>query len=288
MIRLLLLLLLTATSLRAQLEEVELSRISQQDGHPLAARALALHPAEWKHAEGEHFIYHYTRSHVANAVALEAEHGWRVIAQTLERDAPASPRKSHIYLFENPEDWVNFRVAGELEAWTGGIHSEGSLFLLRDAATRFADNTLAHEVAHLVLFRYYGHAIPLWLNEGFAQFVSKGAQASFHRARGRRAVPKSEAVDPTGYIPIAELLALTKAPGDRVDLFYDEAERLVRFLAAEKPRFLALLDALGRQETFDAAFPRVYAGVFNNRADFEEKFRAYASKDFAGNPQDTL
>jgi hypothetical protein len=66
-----------------------------------------------------------------------------------------------------------------------------------------------------------------------------------------------------------------------VALFYDESERLVRFLAAaNKQAFLNLLDALARHQPFETAFPRTYAGDFASMAILEEKFREYASKDF--------
>jgi hypothetical protein len=76
-------------------------------------------------------------------------------------------------------------------------------------------------------------------------------------------------------------MVMTRPPNQNVETFYDESERLVRFLVrTDKSRFLNLLDALGRKETFDDAFARVYAGTFASRADYEEKFREYASKDF--------
>jgi hypothetical protein len=77
------------------------------------------------------------------------------------------------------------------------------------------------------------------------------------------------------------LMVMTRPPTEQVEAFYDESERLVRFLArTDKARFLNLLDALAHKETFDSAFPRVYAGTFASRVDFEEKFREYMSKDY--------
>jgi hypothetical protein len=74
---------------------------------------------------------------------------------------------------------------------------------------------------------------------------------------------------------------LTRPPSDDVETFYDESERLVRFLiATDKPSFLALLDALGRHQPFEAALPRFYSAKFTTVAALEEKFREYAPKDF--------
>ncbi len=261
--------------------EVEFSQLSQRDPNPLGEKALAIHSEQWKHGETEHFIYHFVHSYVATPVSVEAEFHYRVVAKELERDQPATDTKSHIYIFEQPQDWQQFQMFGQLEKWTGGIHSAGSLFIVRNPAYKFTNNSLGHEIVHLVLHRFYPDGIPCWLDEGLAQYVSKGAHASYQRARGYFAKPHSQAIAAQDFIPLATLVAMTHPPSDRVETFYDESERLVRFLAVtDKASFLALLDALGRHQPFETALLRIYAGKFPNLTVLEEKFRDYASKDF--------
>ncbi|MDP9100221.1 MAG: hypothetical protein M3N48_14695 [Verrucomicrobiota bacterium] len=274
----------TASSAIAQspslnaLPEIEFSRLSQRDPNPLGEKALAIHPEQWKHGETEHFIYHFVSSYVVTPISVEAEFHYRVVAKELQREQPSGDTKSHIYVFERPADWTQFQKLGQLEPWTGGIHSDGSLFVVRNPAYRFTDNSLGHEIAHLVLHRFYSGGIPCWLDEGFAQFVSKGAHASYQRARGFNARPLSQRVQTQNLIPIAALVAMTHPPSENVVSFYDESERFVRFLAStDKARFLSLLDALARHQPFDSAFLRIYAGEFANAAVLEEKFRVYAT-----------
>jgi hypothetical protein len=265
----------------SSLPEIEFSQLSQRDPKPLGEKALAIHPEQWKHAETDHFIYHFVHSYVATPVSVEAEFHYRVIAKELARDQPAGDVKSHIYIFERPEEWQQFQVFGNLEPWSGGIHSAGSLFVQRNPAYKFSNNLLGHEIVHLVLHRFYADGIPCWLNEGYAQFISKDAHASYQRARGYVSKPHSDAIAPQDLIPLSVLTAATHPFSDRVHIFYDESERLVRFLAAtDKPAFLALLDALARHQPFESALPRSYPGKFANTASLEEKFRDYASKDF--------
>ena len=263
------------------LPEVEFSRLSQRDPNPLGEKALTLHPEQWKHGETEHFIYHFVSGYVVTPISMEAEFYYRVVAMELQREqvAAATDTKSHIYVFERPSDWQQFQTLGQLEKWSGGIHSKGSLFLLRDSQYRFSGNTLGHEIAHLVLYRFYGDGIPCWLNEGFAQYVSKSARASYLRTRGYDAKPRSRAISPHDFIPLAALVAMTHPPADRVEVFYDESERLVRFLASDPPSFLALLDALVRHEPFESALLRIYAEKFASASAFDEKFREYATKE---------
>jgi hypothetical protein len=268
------------TSGLSALPEVELSALSQSDPNPLGEKALAIHPDQWKHAETEHFIYHFVHSYIATPVSVEAEFHYRVVAKELERDQPPGDTKSHIYIFEKPEDWHQFQQFGHLEPWTGGIHSAGSLFIQRNPSYKFHDNSLGHEIVHLVMHRFYADGIACWLDEGFAQYVSKGARASYQRARHYISKPQSETIAPEELIPLSQLMALTHPPSDRVKIFYDESEKLVRFLAStDKRTFLSLLDALARHQPFEVAFARIYAGKFASPAIMEQQFREYASKD---------
>jgi len=261
------------------LPEVEFSSLSQRDPNPHGDKALAIHPEKWKHGETDHFIYHFVNSYVITPISVEAEFHYRVVTKELQRELPGDI-KSHIYVFERPADWQQFQSVGRLEKWTGGIQSQGSLFLLRDPANKFSNNTLGHEIAHLILHRFYSDGIPLWLNEGFAQYVSKGAHASYQRARGYVAKPHSQAIAAQDLIPLSMLVGMTQVPNDKVETFYDESERLVRFLAyTDKSNFLTLLDALARHQPFESTLLRVYGVRFGTLTNLEEKFRDYAMKD---------
>jgi hypothetical protein len=263
------------------LPEVEFSRLSQRDPNPLGAQALAINPGQWKHGETEHFIYHFVDSFVVTPISSEAEFHYRVVAKELRREPPAGDTKSHLYIFQTPGDWEQFQGAGKLEPWTGGIQSKGSLFIFRNPNQRFSSNVLGHEIAHLMIHRYYPDGIPCWLNEGFAQFVSKGAQASYLRARNYNAKPTSQAVAAEKFIPLAALTTMTYPPSSQVETFYDESEKLVRFLAlTDKTSFLTLLDALGRHQPFDTAFLQSFGTRFLTMEALEEKFREYATKEF--------
>jgi peptidase MA superfamily protein len=265
----------------SSLPEIEFSQLSERDPNPLGEKALAIQPDQWKHSESDHFIYHFAHTYVATPISVEAEFNYRVITKELEREQPSSSPKCHIYIFENADQWQHFQSAGQLERWTGGIHSAGSLFIQRNPAYKFSNNSLGHEVAHLILHRFYTDSIPCWVDEGFAQYVSKNAQASYQRARGYISKPHSQSIAAGDLLPLSALLSLTHPPSDQVEIFYDESERLVRFLAGTDRRsFFALLDALARHQPFDRALAQTYAGAFNSVNVLEDKFREYAAKDF--------
>src|SRR5438045_6826327 len=116
----------------SSLAEVEFSQLSQRDPNPLGEIALAIDPAQWKHGETEHFIYHFIHSYVATPISVEAEFHYRVVAKELERDQPLTDIKSNVYIFERPEDGQQFQGLGELEKWTVGFDSNGDQFILRN------------------------------------------------------------------------------------------------------------------------------------------------------------
>jgi hypothetical protein len=263
------------------LPEVEFSRLSQRDPNPLGAQALAINPTQWKHGETEHFIYHFVDSFVVTPISVEAEFHYRVVTKELQREQPAGNTKSHLYVFQKPEDWKQFQSAGKLEPWTGGIQSQGSLFIVRDPSYKFSGNALGHEIAHLVLHRYYPDGVPLWLNEGFAQYISKGARASYYRARNYNAKARSQALETEKLFPLATLTTMSYPPSDQVEAFYDESEKLVRFLVAtDKASFLSFLDAMGRHQPFESALFQTFGTKFLNVPALEEKFREYAASEF--------
>jgi hypothetical protein len=261
---------------------VEFKALSQQDWNPLGRRALAIHPLDWRHAETEHFIYHFVHSYVATPISVEAEFNYRVIGKELGLEAIAgASNKSHIYIFEKPEDWKLFQCNAHLEPWTGGIHSGGSLFIVRDPNYKFADHSLGHEIAHLILFRTYQRPLPPWLDEGFAEYVSAMTRASYQRARNYRARPHSESIPADQLIPLSQLTTLIDYPSsNQIEIFYHESERLVRFLAAANPiAFRALLDSVARGGAFDTSLSRHYSGRFFDVDALEKQFIPYASKD---------
>ncbi|HSH38128.1 MAG TPA: hypothetical protein VK993_05020, partial [Chthoniobacterales bacterium] len=262
------------------LPEVPFAQLTQQDSNPLGAKALAINPADWKHAETEHFIYHYQRSYVATPVAVEAEFHFRVVLKELGKTDAQWPEKAHIYIFEKPADWESFQSAGQLEPWTGGIQSGNSLFVVRNPAYKFTDNSLGHEIVHLMVRRLYGARVPFWLNEGLAQCLSKNAHASYQRARGYLSKPYSNGIPPEKLIALSTLTTMSYPPAAQVETFYDESERLVRFLvAADRAKFFELLQLLAAGDAFESGLSRAGSAAFPSLAALEEKFRPYATKD---------
>lgn len=263
------------------LHEVKLSELTDSNISPLGKQALSIEPDQWKHAETKNFVYHFFHGFVATPVSVEAEFYYRVISKELGKDTTQWERKSHIYIFEKPEDWAEFQKKAALEPWTGGIHSGGDLFIQRNPEYKFKGRTLGHETTHLVIYRFFGNGVPLWLNEGYAEYASIKGFAAYNRARGYDAKPTSQVVDAASYIPVASLTSMQEYPTDvkQVAVFYVESERLVRFLSAEGPdKFAVFMEAMSHGNKFDTALSKAYGSRFFDTAALEQEFKTYATK----------
>ncbi len=264
------------------LQEIEWTRLSDRNVSPLGQAALQVRTAEWKHGETEHFVYHFFQSFVATPVSVEAEFFYKIVAQELLRDTRQWERKCHIFIFENAADWAEFQKRGKLDPWTGGLHAAGELFIHRDASRKWKGQTLGHEVAHLVIYRFFGAGIPLWLNEGYAEYAASRGYAAFFRARGFASRPKSGAVSPELYLPVAQLTSMLTYPADpvQVGVFYNESERLVRFLsAANKTGFSSFLEAMAQGNRVDSALSKGFGSRFASLEALDREFKEYATKD---------
>jgi hypothetical protein len=264
------------------LAEVELSRLSDSNLSALGKASLAIRPNEWKHAETANFIYHFFHGFIATPVSIEAEFYYRIIARELERDTSQWERKCHIYIFEKPEDWRVFQTKARLDPWTGGIHAGGDLFIQRNPEQKFKGRSLGHEVSHLVVHRFFGSGVPLWLDEGYAEYASIRGYASFLRARNYSARPGSDAVAPADFIALKTLTGLLTYPADekQVSAFYRESERLVRFFsAADKQQFLAFFDAMSKGNKFESALWKSFGSRFPSLETLEREFKEYATKE---------
>ena len=280
--------LLLAVSARAEnlgaLPEVAFERLSDRSLSTLAQPALAARKADWKHAESEHFIYHFFDGPTASAVSVEAEFYYRVIASELGKDTANWERKCHVFIFDQEADWVEFQLNGGLDPWTGGIHADGTLFFRRNPGWRSNNQTLPHEVTHLVMHRFFGNGIPLWLHEGFAEYAAARCRSAFYRARGYNSKPRGSVVQAPDFIPLAEFVALAAYPQkqETVMAFYAESEKLTRFLSkTDKDAFLKFMETMSKGAQFEGALRAHFGRHFYNVGELEKAFKPYAISPLA-------
>jgi hypothetical protein len=263
---------LPAQSLKEDgLVEVPFQSLSNTAFGVYGRTAIALNPDSFKHAESTNFIFHYFDPITANQVATESEFFFRTIAKDFGREGEPVERKAHIFMLPDKE-WNEFKRGAALDPWTGGMHTGNELFIPREGE-RPQGPTLGHEVGHLVVQRFFGDNIPLWLNEGYAEYISGVLYASFYRARKYAAKPHFAGMTLEDYIPLEKLTALTTYPAreKEVAAFYIESRKLVSFLQQRgKESFRAFFASMAKGSSFNSALQSAYG---TSGREFEEQFR---------------
>lgn len=272
------------------LNVVAFEQLSDPNITGLGRQALAIRENEWLHAETENFCYHFfpafegSATSIATSVAVEAEFYYRVFAEELGKDAKSWERKSHIFIFDRLEDWQEFQKMARLDPWTGGIHAQGELFILRRKDLKFKGHTIGHEVAHLVLHRFYLGGIPLWLDEGYAEYASSRAHANFLRSRGYAAKATSPPLSKVDMVPLQVLTSLRAYPQDekQIAAFYLQSEKLTRFLAGrDKKAFVKFFDLIAGGRKFESAIAGAYPPGSSHIKSLEIEFTNYATSGIA-------
>lgn len=245
----------------------------------LGRKALAIAPAKWRHAETPNFILHYRRATEAQKVAREVEFNLWFIAKALGASKDRYLSRSHVYVFEDAEEWKRFVGLTPMHQWTASFAFRDELFLnvRRDPGTgNFDSRMLAHETAHAVVARLYpGKEWPIWLNEGFAEYMgsaSVAARKSQTTGRFQSRLEKAE-------MPLRTLEALSEYPRDEalVDQLYQSSEKFVRFLMNELPkdRIVGFIDAVLAGKSMERSVLEVYPDHIRDWRAFEKRYERF-------------
>jgi hypothetical protein len=133
---------------------------------------------DWQELKGEHFIVYYTKEHkFAKEVLNKSEVYYKRIASEL-----GYPRYSKFWLWENRvkiyiyPDKNSFLKATNQPDWSEGMADYINKQIISYAWNiGFLESLLPHEMAHLIFRDFVGFKgeIPLWLDEGVAQWAEK-------------------------------------------------------------------------------------------------------------------
>jgi hypothetical protein len=259
--------------------EKKWEELANKEVSEYGAKALAIEPKKWKHAETENFILHFRRMTEAKKVAREIEFNIWFVAKTLNAGKERYQRKSHVYVFEDEEEWKAFIPQTGAPQWSVSFARGDELFLdvrRTGESGRFKSDTLAHEATHAVVARLYPRQRwPLWLSEGFAEYMGTASIA----ARRNQPVRGRQAELPLANLSLGELMAMEVYPSDQamIGRLYQSSEKLVRFLMDELPkeRFPQFVDVILSGKTLEPAIMEVYGDKVKDFPTFTKKFEKF-------------
>ncbi len=259
----------------APIPTISFDELSDKDISPAGRAALSESKGLWKHAETDHFIYHFTDEKEAETITIYAELYYQWVKELFGVTVDPWKKKSQIFVFQDKEVWHHFneRIQSSLEgdAFTTGWE----LFIYRAPFWLSPKKTLAHEITHIIVFRFLEGPIPLFLNEGFAEFVSYRAIATGFGGNEYN-VRVLQLIEPEKVIPLGDLAKMKTYPA-AVETFYQESELLVRFLILtyNSRNFYTLLHEVSKGRDFTGEIKKIYD---LDLSALEEKFKDFAVK----------
>ncbi|MBM3888587.1 MAG: hypothetical protein FJ388_05610 [Verrucomicrobia bacterium] len=234
--------------------------------------ALGDDPKAWRHAETEHFAFHYRQPADAQKVVRLAEYFYQQIKADLGVTQDRFIRKNHVFVFDDEAAWKKFLEGARFDGYAMGFAVRSELFLFNPEGRSFVIYLLAHEMTHGIFYRFVPRAIPLWLNEGFAEFEAMHVIARSQGKDERRIVGWGK----TDF-PLQELVRATKYPKEKRGQFYAASERLVRFLITghDRSKFLPLVNMLAEGTKFEDAVLFIHHDKYKTFAAFEEAYKKF-------------
>lgn len=265
----------TPPPLSAPMRQKTWDTISNRDTSQLGNQLLGLNPRNWYHGETENFILHYRNFSDALQIAREIESDLWYVAKTLGATKDQYARKSHVYVLQDDKEWQRFvKDVPHVSAWSHSFAVRDELFLnVHGTGTGFESHTLAHEMTHAVVARIYGDARwPLWLNEGFADYMGDACLA-VRRGLQPGANPRNL---PNATLTVTELTAISQYPDDpaSVSRLYDTGTKFVRYLFSKYPPdlFPKFVNRLLAGSSAPEALPEIYGAEFRDLPAFDKRF----------------
>lgn len=237
--------------------------------------ALGMGGMNWRHAETEHFVVHFEQEIFARKVARMAEFFYTYIAGDLEGAKDRLEGRSHIFIFRAEKDWKTFRAAsGGVNEWAFSFVSGPAMFLQQAKDISSSGKVLAHEMTHLVMNRFLAGRLPIWLNEGIAEYYEEFAYPAFKGIKKSRRAQFSRMKTIS---QLQELFEATAYPQDTASVlaFYKTAKYVVGWLRLDYPadRFVPFVETVSKSG-YLAAFQEHYG--LNSLEDVRVSFLKFA------------
>ena len=247
----------------------------------VAGMSGVLHAEEEWHSlfsteKSEHFIIRYRcDKSVVASIKKHAEQYYDRIENDFEltrySDFWTWENRCEIILFASQEE---YRIATRQPHWSGGhVDYQNRIIYSFPWAEGFIESLLPHELAH-IMFREYmkdNQNIPLWLDEGIAQYVEKGQ----HKQADAFLI---DAVRESKYIPFEQLQSvrvLAHTIGTQeVHLFYAQSRSIINLMIRDygKSRFAYFLSQLRAGKTVPQSLRFSYPKSINSLKNLEEKW----------------
>jgi Flp pilus assembly protein TadD len=235
------------------------------------AAALPRKGDPWLQLRSPHFTFFSNASErTARKVALDLEQLRSALSQLNPGLELTSPIPTWIYVFKDTSSFAPYRLLYEGRSQSGEgyfiFHPYGNHAAINADPRGDATSLIYHEYLHDVLANNYPD-LPLWFNEGMAEYYSTFKVAGGEAKIGQPILPHIIWLNGNAMIPLAQLVEMGRSSrdyneGDRRGVFYAESWALVHYLLTGSPerrqqaaQYLRdLADGVRSAEAFQRAF----------------------------------
>lgn len=233
---------------------------------------------EWQVVKGKHFLVYYsTNSAFAEKVSSKAEEYYSGIASELGFEKADNfwlwDKRVKIYIYSSRDGFAN--ATGAPDWATGKAVTSRREIHTFSGDNSFTESVLPHEMTHLIFREFTGfkEEVPLWLNEGLAQWEEPAKRKELVRI-ARDMVARNR------YIPLPAMtsvdvkkLVAAGNPGE----FYAQAASLVGYLIEKhgSERFRKLCGKLRDGKAMDDSLRFAYPDTIRNIDDLEKAWKKY-------------
>lgn len=263
------------------------SSLTAIHAYPTASTAAASKPIEQADAPLQTYSSRFytvhtdltpqeARDYAAHMDAVFAEYDRRFASFR-----PRSRRPMPLYLFRHDRRYIAFLGGHGVNATNSGgmfIYHPGVSGLLTFTSDRSRSETftvLQHEGFHQFAFAYIGPELPIWANEGLAQYFEDGilvkGQLKLGRVHAGRLASVRKALDDDSAVDFDQLLNITSeawhqtlvTDPQKARLLYDQSWSIVHFLVHAddgryRPAFENMLQLIAKGGSVDRAFRKAF------------------------------
>ena len=189
--------------------------------------------------------------------------------------------KFPFFLFRNIDD---YHAAGGMRG-TAGVFNPNTDTLMAyagDKTTAYTWNVIQHEGFHQFARAVIGGELPIWVNEGLAEYFGEGLFTGDGFITGyippKRLARVKEAIEQKKFRPIKDMMLMTHADWNRQmsGENYDQAWTMVHFLAhADGGKYQGALVKFMRAIATGVRWDTAWLNSFGSADGFEQRWRDY-------------
>lgn len=268
----------------------------------LLSGSLTYSATQWEEVRSEHFIvfFYALNKEFADEVSTTAEEYYDSVAEELGYVRYSNfwqwNKRVKIYIYP---DHKSYLLASKQQSWSHGMANYTQKYIMSYVLGKdFLDRLLVHEITHLIFRDFVGFKgeVPLWLDEGIAQWEEKNArQLRIDNIRklatGKRLVSldammqinvrnvkSGSKVKATGLYTKGDKKLLLELSGDEfVGTYYLQAFSLVGFLISKfgAEDFIVFSRQLRDGKTIVQALQFTYPTQIRSLEKLEEEWKKY-------------